>query len=316
MGKSSSNKELRWLFNKDRAFKGFTALLALILLLLVIGIFFKLILSSRLSFGAFGFKFLTSSVWDPVKGIFGALPFIWGTFVSATLALCFALPLSIGIAIFLSELSPLWMRQPVSFIIDLLAAIPSVIYGFWGLFVLAPVMQIYIEPVLAKYLGFLPLFKGYPLGVGMLTGSIIVAIMIMPTISSISREVLATVPTHQKEAALAIGMTKWETIWKIMLPYGRSGIVAAVILGYGRALGETMAVTMVIGNTPQISLSLFDPAYTIASVIANEFSEATNELYLSSLVELGLVLFAITLIFNAFAIFLLWKMKKFEGVRT
>ena len=316
MGKSSSNKELRWLFNKDRAFKGFTALLALILLLLVIGIFFKLILSSRLSFGAFGFKFLTSSVWDPVKGIFGALPFIWGTFVSATLALCFALPLSIGIAIFLSELSPLWMRQPVSFIIDLLAAIPSVIYGFWGLFVLAPVMQIYIEPALGKYLGFLPLFKGYPLGVGMLTGSIIVAIMIMPTISSISREVLATVPKHQKEAALAIGMTKWEAIWKVMLPYGRSGIVASVILGYGRALGETMAVAMVIGNTHQISLSLFDPASTIASVIANEFTEATNELYLSSLVELGLVLFAITLILNAFAVFLLWRMKKFEEIRT
>src|SRR3989304_7734166 len=216
------------LFNKDRAFKGFTAFLALILLLLVIGILFKLIFSSRLSFDAFGFKFIFSSVWDPVKGIFGALPFICGTFVSATLALCFALPVSLGIAIFLSELSPLWMRQPVSFTIDLLAAIPSVIYGFWGLFVLAPVMQIYIEPGLGKYFGFLPFFKGYPLGVGMFTGSIIVAIMIIPTISSISREVLSTVPQHQKEAALAIGMTKWEVIWKVMLPYGRSGIVASV----------------------------------------------------------------------------------------
>lgn len=304
------------LLNKDRAFKAFTAFLALILLLLVIGILFKLINSSRLSFDAFGFTFIISRVWDPVQSIFGALPFIWGTFVSATLALFFAFPISIGIAIFLSELSPIWMRQPVSFIIDLLAAIPSVIYGLWGLFVLAPVMQIYVEPIIGKYLGFLPIFKGYPLGVGMLTGSIIVAIMIMPTISSISREVLSTVPTHQKEAALAIGMTKWEAIWRVMLPYARSGIVAAIILGYGRALGETMAVTMVIGNTPQISLSLFDPAYTISSVIANEFTEATNELYLSSLIELGLVLFIITLTLNAFARFLLWRMKRFEEVRV
>lgn len=302
--------------NKDKAFRVLTAFLALVLLLLGIGILFKLILSSMLSFGAFGFKFILSSEWDPVQRLFGALPFIWGTFVSATLALFFALPISIGIAIFLSELSPVWMRQPVSFIIDLLAAIPSVIYGLWGLFVLAPVMQIYIEPALGKYLGFLPFFRGYPLGVGMLTGGIIVAIMIIPTISSISREVLSAVPQHQKEAALAIGMTRWEAIWRVMLPYGRSGIIGAIILGYGRALGETMAVTMVIGNTPKISLSLFDPAYTIASVIANEFTEATYELYISSLIELGLVLFVITFTLNAIARFFLWRMKRFEEIRS
>lgn len=301
--------------NKDTAFKWLTAFFAFILLLLGIGILLKLIISSRLSFDAFGLKFLFSREWDPVQRFFGALPFIWGTFVSATLALFFALPVSIGIAIFLSELAPIWMRKPVSFIVELLAAIPSVIYGLWGLFVLAPVMQQWVEPVFGKYLGFLPFFKGYPLGVGMLTGGVIIAIMIIPTISSISREVLSAVPAHQKEAALAIGMTRWEAIWRVMLPYGRSGIVGAIILGYGRALGETMAVTMVIGNTPSISLSLFDPAYTIASVIANEFTEATYELYISSLIELGLILFVITFLLNIFARFLLWRMKRFEEVR-
>ncbi|MBI5187464.1 MAG: phosphate ABC transporter permease subunit PstC [Nitrospirae bacterium] len=301
--------------NKDTAFKWLTAFLAFILLLLGIGILLKLIISSRLSFDAFGLKFLFSREWDPVQRLFGALPFVWGTFVSATLALIIALPISIGIAVFLSELAPIWMRKPVSFIIELLAAIPSVIYGLWGLFVLAPVMQQWVEPLLGKYLGFLPFFKGYPLGVGMLTGGVIIAIMIIPTISSISREVLSAVPAHQKEAALSIGMTRWEAIWKVMLPYGRSGIVGAIILGYGRALGETMAVTMVIGNTPNISLSLFDPAYTIASVIANEFTEATYELYISSLIEIGLILFVITFILNAVARFLLWRMKRFEEVR-
>lgn len=302
--------------NKDALFKGLTVFLAFILLFLSIGILFKLILSSRLSFEAFGFKFVLSSEWDPVNRLFGALPFIWGTFISATLSLIISLPVSIGIAIFLSELAPIWMRRPVSFIIELLAAIPSVIYGLWGLFALAPVMQTIVEPFLGKYLGFLPFFKGYPLGVGMLTGGIIISIMIIPTISSISREVLLAVPQHQREAALAIGMTRWEVIWRVLLPYGRSGIVGSIILGYGRALGETMAVTMVIGNTPSISLSLFDPAYTIASVIANEFTEATYELYISSLIELGLILFVITLILNAFARFLLWRMKRFEEVRV
>lgn len=277
-----------------------------------VGLFYQLAASSRLSFHAFGFHFLFSRDWDPVRKIFGALPFVWGTLYSATLSLLLALPVSLGIAIFLTELSPRWLRQPVSLIIELLAAIPSVIYGIWGLFVLAPAMQHRVEPFLAKYLGFLPFFKGYPLGVGMFTAGIILAIMITPTISSISREVLATVPDHQKEAGLALGMTRWEVIRKVMLPYGRSGVAGAVLLGYGRALGETMAVTMLIGNTSTLSLSLFYPGYTISSVIANEFTEATYPLYLSSLIELGFILFVVTLSINVLARLLLWRMKRFE----
>lgn len=300
---------------EDRAFKGLTIVLAFSILLLGIGILFMLFYSSGQSFKEFGLRFLVSKEWDPVRRVFGALPFVWGTFVSASLALIFALPVSIGIAIFLTELSPTWLRSPVSFIIELLAAIPSVVYGLWGLFVLAPLIQIYVGPFLGKYLGFVPFFKGYPLGVGMLTGSIIISIMIIPTISSLSREVLSQVPRHQRDAALAIGMTRWEAIWKVMLPYGRGGIAGAILIGYGRALGETMAVTMVIGNTPKISLSLFDPAYTIASAIANEFTEAAYDLYISSLVELGLILFVITFLLNAFARVLLSRMRRFEGFR-
>ena len=297
---------------QDRLFKWVTWLFALVILGLSAGLLYQLAASSRLSFRTFGFHFLTSRDWDPIRQLFGALPFIWGTLFSAGIALLIALPVSLGIAVFLAELSPGWLRQPVSLIIELLAAIPSVIYGIWGLFVLAPAMQHFVEPFLAKYLGFLPFFRGYHLGVGMLAAGIILAIMITPTISSISREVLATVPDHQKEAGLALGMTRWEVIRKVMIPYGRSGVTGAVLLGYGRALGETMAVTMVIGNTPTLSLSLFQPSYTIAGVIANEFTEATYQLYLSSLVELGLILFVITLSINILARLLLRKMKRFE----
>ncbi|MBI4822958.1 MAG: phosphate ABC transporter permease subunit PstC [Nitrospirae bacterium] len=300
---------------EDNLFKWLTTLLALAIVLLSTGILLMLTHSSGLSFKEFGLGFLGSSEWDPVRKVFGALPFVWGTFVSATLALLIALPISIGIAVFLSELSPLWVRKPVSLAIELLSAIPSVIYGLWGLFVLAPIMQLHIEPFLGRHLGFLPFFKGYPLGVGMLTGSVIISIMIIPTISSISREVLSSVPGHQKEAGMALGMTRWEVIWKVMLPYGRVGIVGATLLGYGRALGETMAIAMVIGNTPKLSVSLFDPAYTISSVIANEFVEAVEPLHISSLVELGLILFFITFLLNAIARFLLTRMKRFEGVR-
>ena len=299
---------------QDRIFKRGTGLFALAVLALSVGLFYQLAVSSRLSFHAFGFHFLFSRDWDPVRQIFGALPFIWGTLYSATLSLVLALPVSLGIAIFLTELSPRWLRHPVSLIIELLAAIPSVIYGLWGLFVLAPAMQHYVEPFFAKFLGFLPFFKGYPLGVGVFTAGIILAIMITPTISSIAREVLTTVPDYQKEAGLALGMTRWEVIRKVMLPYGRSGVAGGILLGYGRALGETMAVTMVIGNTASLSLSLFHPGYTIASVIANEFTEATYQLYLSSLIELGLILFFITLFINILARLLLWRMKRFEVV--
>ncbi len=255
----------------------------------------------------FGWHFLFTSTWDPVKEIFGALPFIYGTLVSSALALLIAVPISLGIAIYLAELAPQFIRQPLSFLIELLAAIPSVVYGFWGIFGLAPFLRTAVQPFLSKYLGFLPLFQGQFFGVGMLTAGIILSIMIIPTISSISREVFLAVPSNQREAATALGATRWETIRLAVLGYSKTGVWGAVILGLGRAIGETMAVTMVIGNRPQISVSLFAPGYTMASVIANEFTEATGKLYLSSLVEIGVILFFLTLIINGIARFLIWK---------
>ena len=244
--------------------------------------------------------------------MYGALPFIWGTFYTAIIALVLALPVSIGIAIFLTELAPPWLRQPVGFIIELLAAIPSLIYGLWGLFVLVPIMQEYVEPALMKF-DFLPFFTGYPLGLGMMSAGIIVAIMIIPTISTISREVMYTVPDIQREGGLALGMTRWEVVSKVVIPFSRTGILGAVILGLGRALGETMAVTMLIGNTPKISLSLFEPGYTISSAIANEFAEATEKMHVSALIELGLILFFISIMINVLAKLLMWRMNRYIG---
>ncbi len=255
----------------------------------------------------FGWRFLFTTNWDPVKENFGALPFIYGTIVSSGLALLIAVPVSLGIAIYLAELAPQAIRQPLSFLIELLAAIPSVVYGLWGIFVLAPFLRETVEPFLAKYVGFLPIFQGEFYGVGMLTAGIILSIMIIPTISSVSREVFLAVPFTQREGALALGATPWETIKLAVLGYARSGVLGAVILGLGRALGETMAVTMVIGNRPEISASLFAPSYTMASVIANEFSEATSNLYLSALIEVGLILFFITLILSIAARLLIWQ---------
>ena len=255
----------------------------------------------------FGWHFLFTSTWDPVQEVFGALPFIYGTIVTSLLALLIAVPVSLGIAIYLAELAPQFIRQPLSFLIELLAAIPSVIYGLWGIFVLAPFLRATVQPFLTKYLGFLPLFQGQFYGVGMLTAGIILSIMIIPTISSVCREVFLVVPSTQREAAVALGATPWEVIRVAVLGYSRTGILGAVILGLGRALGETMAVTMVIGNRPEISASLFAPSYTMASVIANEFAEATSDLYLSALVEVGLVLFFVTLIISIIARILIWK---------
>lgn len=297
-------------FNVERAFKGGTAALALSVLAVGAIIVYELVRSSGPAFDSFGFGFLTSKDWDPVLEEFGALPFIWGTFYTSILALVMALPLSLGIAVFLTELAPARLRGPIGFLVELLAAIPSLIYGLWGLFVLAPIMQENIQPLLGRY-DYLPFFKGYPLGLGVMTASIIVAIMILPTISSISREVMYTVPESQREGGLALGMTRWEVVSKVVIPYSRSGILGAVILGFGRALGETMAVTMVIGNTPQLSLSLFDPGYTIASVLANEFAEATEKIHLSVLIELGLILFVISIIMNSAAKLLLWRMNRY-----
>lgn len=285
----------------DHVFGGASLLLACAILGLILLIFIQLLAGSGQALGRFGLGFLTSSAWDPVNGQFGALPFLYGTLVSSLLAMLVGGPISLSVAIYLAELAPSWLRAPVSFLVELLAAIPSVVYGLWGIFVLAPVLRAAIEPALASVLGFLPLFRGPFYGVGMLAGGLILAIMVVPTITAVSRDVLAVVPADQREAMLALGATRWETIRGAVLPYARSGIIGAFILGLGRALGETMAVTMVIGNRPEISASLFAPAYTMASVIANEFTEATYDLYLSALVEIGLVLFVVTVLLNALA---------------
>jgi phosphate transport system permease protein len=275
---------------------------------------YQLVRTSMPSIHAFGWHFLVSSEWDAVKEHFGILPVIYGTLISSLVALIIAVPLSLGIAIYLAELAPLWLRAPLGFMIELLAAIPSVIYGLWGIFVLAPFLRNFIQPFLGKYLGFLPFFQGPNYGVGMLAAGVILSIMIIPTITSISREVFATTPTSLKEAAFAIGATRWEMIRLVLLPYGQSGVLGAVILGLGRALGETMAVTMVIGNRPDISISLFAPGYTMASIIANEFAEATSNLYVSALMEIALILFVLTLLVNIIARALVWSVShKLEG---
>ena len=262
----------------------------------------------------FGMSFFVSTEWNPVTEDFGALAFAYGTLVSSLMAVLIAVPLSLGIALYLAELGPLWIRGPLNFMIELLAAIPSVIYGLWGIFVFVPFIRKVVEPALAHSLGFLPLFQGPAYGVGMLSAGMILSIMIIPTIASISREVFSAVPAALKEAAFAIGSTRWEMVTLAILPFGRSGVLGAVILGLGRALGETMAVTMVIGNPPYISLSLFAPAHTMSSVIANEFSEATTEVYSSALMEIGLVLLLLTLVLNVVARILVWSAyKKVEG---
>lgn len=266
--------------------------------------------TAKAVFAHFGWRFFISQSWDPVRDVYGALPFIYGTVVSSFLALLIAGPVSLGVAIFLAEIAPSWLRVPVSFLVELLAAIPSVVYGLWGIFVLVPLVRTPLETWLSAHLGFLPLFRGTPQGVGMLAGGLILAIMITPTIAALSREVLLAVPQSQREAAYALGATRWEVIWTVVLDHARPGLLGAIILGLGRALGETMAVTMVIGNRPLISPSIFDAAATMASVIANEFAEASTDLHLGALVALGLILFCVTLLINALARFLVWRIGK------
>jgi phosphate transport system permease protein len=264
----------------------------------------ELFRQSRLSIAKFGFGFWKGTIWDPVSGEFGALPFVWGTLYSSILALILSAPIAIGIAIFISDLSPRWLKRPLAYLTDLLAAIPSIVYGLWGVFVLAPMVR-KLELTMPDALKKIPLFHGPPLGVGMLSAAIILSIMIVPFTSSVAREILAGVPMAQREAAYALGATRWEAI-RIALTYGKSGIVGAVMLGFGRALGETMAVTMVIGNNPQITTSLFAPQYTMAAVIANEFTEAADDLYLNALIEIGLLLFIITIAVNFISRALIW----------
>lgn len=258
----------------------------------------------------FGFSFLTGTVWNPVSEVFGGLPFLYGTVVSSLVALVIAIPLSLGVAIFLAEIAPLRVRGPAGLLVELLAAIPSVVYGLWGIFVLIPWLRSVVEPLLGRYLGFIPLFQGPPLGVGMLAAGVILAIMITPIISAIAREVLLAVPRAQREAMMALGATRWEAIRTVVLPYGRGGIIGGALLGLGRALGETMAVTMVIGNRPDIAISLFAPGYTSAAVIANEFAEATGDLHLAALVEVGLLLFVVTALVNALARLVVWRVTR------
>ena len=293
----------------DALFRGLLFLSALVMLLIVGSMVAAMYSNSRLSIGEFGWGFLTGREWNPVRREFGALPFIYGTVMSSLIALVIAVPLSLGVAIFLVEQAPPRVARPVGFLVELLASIPSVVYGLWGIFVLAPFLRTAVEPALAKTFGFLPLFRGTPTGIGLFTGGIILAIMITPIISAVVRDVLTAVPVSQREAALALGATRWETT-RVVLANASSGIAGAIILGLGRAIGETMAVTMVIGNRAEISASLFEPSYTIASVIANELKEATDDLQISALIEIGLVLFLVTFVVNGAAKLLVWSVTR------
>jgi phosphate transport system permease protein len=292
----------------DLAFKWVASGAALMVLVLIVLVGWQLFAGSRLAIAQFGPGFLWSTEWDPVQDKYGALPFIFGTLVSSLLALLIAVPLGVATAIFLTELAPLRLRQPIVMAIEMLAAVPSVIFGLWGIFVLIPWLRDHLFVWLKHYFGYLPLFRGPIYGVSMLAAGIVVAIMILPIITSISREILRSVPNLQREAAYALGATRWEVLKIAVLSYARRGLFGAAVLGLGRALGETMAVTMVIGNRPQISASLFAPGYTLASVIANEFTEATSDLYLNSLFELGLVLMGVAILVNAAAQLMLKSM--------
>jgi phosphate transport system permease protein len=299
---------LRRLKGRDLGFKITTGAFAAAVVVIVAGIGFELWRQSQLSIEKFGLGFWLGDVWDPVSGEFGAKPFIWGTLYSSVLALLVAAPISLGIAIFLSELCPARLRMPLTFLTELLAAIPSIVYGLWGIFVLVPVVRTF-EMSLPASLRATPLFSGPAVGVGMLSAVLILAVMVIPFTSSVAREVLKAVPGSQREAAYALGATRWEAI-RAALFFARTGIIGSIILGFGRALGETMAVTMVIGNNPQIKASLLAPQYTMAAVLANEFTEAADNLYLAALIEIGLVLFAITLMVNTASRLLIWSMNR------
>lgn len=291
--------------------RGATLLFALV----VIGLFVELLRGSWPSLTAFGLKFLVTSQWNPVTNQFGALPLIYGTVVSSGIAILLAGFVGVFAAAYLADFAPRRLAQPLSFAIELLAAVPSVVYGLWGLFVLAPIMRAYIDPFLQARFGWLPIFSGTIYGTGLLTAGVLLALMIVPTVTAISRDVILAVGKEQREASLALGATRWETMRRVVLPAARSGIVGACILALGRALGETIATTMVIGNRPAIEASLFAPSYTLSSVIANEFTEATSDLYQSSLVELGLVLFGVSIVVNAIARGLIWSMVRDKKAR-
>ncbi len=298
----------------DRLYRGTLTALALTLPLLLLALVAELVSRAWPAITRFGLPFLWRSVWDPVAGVFGAAPMVFGTIASSFLALLIAVPLALGVAIYLTEFAPKWLRQPVAFLVELLAAIPSVVYGLWGVFVLIPFLRNFAVPPLRAVLGWTPFLQGVFYGNSLLAGGVILAIMIVPYIAAVSREVLLAVPASQREAALGMGATRWEAVWTAVVPYGRAGLIGAVILGLGRALGETMAVTMVIGNRHDIGLSVLQPAYTMAAAIANEFSEATTDLYLSALFEVGLILFVVTVAVNALARLLIWRVARGTAV--
>jgi phosphate transport system permease protein len=285
----------------DKVFRGLILAAAWVVLGLTLALFVELVVAAWPAISSVGLRPLASATWDPNAGKFGVLSFVYGTLVTSAIALLIAGPIGVAAALFLSDLSPRWLAHPMGMLVELLAAVPSVVYGLWGLFVLAPVMRVAIEPALAKTFGFLPLFQGYFYGVGYLTAGILLAIMVLPTVAAISRDVFTAVPHEQREAMLALGATKWEMLTKAVLPYARSGVIGALVLALGRALGEAMAVVMVVGNKPAISVSLFAPGYTMASVLANEFTEATGQQYLSILIEIGALLFVVSFLVNAAA---------------
>lgn len=307
-------RALRSVNRSDRIYQRVLTGIALALPLLILVILGVLFVSALPAIGRYGPAFIWTSTWDPVAEVYGAAPMIFGTLGSSVLALLIAVPLALGVAIFLTEFAPRWLRQPVAFLVELLAAIPSVVYGLWGVFVLIPFLRSVIVPPLKAVLGWTPFFKGVFYGNSLLAGGIILAIMIVPYIAAVSREVLLAVPVSQREAALAMGATRWEAVRSAVLPYGRAGLIGAIILGLGRALGETMAVTMLIGNRHDISVSLLQPAYTMAAAIANEFSEATTNMYLAALFEVGLILFVLTVAVNAVARVLIWRVARGTAV--
>jgi phosphate transport system permease protein len=309
---SRADRSLSTSAHGDRVFQIIITAFALSIPALLLIIAISIGLAAWPALSRSGLSFLTESTWDVGAGKFGAAPAIYGTIVSSALALVIATPLALGVSVFLSEIAPKWLRQPIGFLVDLLAAIPSVVYGLWGIFVLVPLLRDPVGPFIRDqlHLGNTPLFSGPNYGYSMFAAGIILAIMILPFISAVTREVLLAVPRSQRDAALALGATRWEMIRDAVIPYARSGIIGGIILGLGRALGETMAVTMLIGNRPEISASLFAPGYTMASLIANEFTEATSDAHLSALMAVGAVLFAVTLIVNGLARWLVWRVTR------
>ena len=312
---SAAPRGLGWF--GDPAFRTTTTLFAVLVLVIFGGVIFSLIDGAWLSLRTLGWHFLVTAEWNPVTGKFGALAAIYGTLVTSAIAMAVGIPVAFGVAVFITELCPVWLKRPVSTVIDLLAAIPSIIYGIWGLFVFAPWMQLYIEPALIGTLGAVPgvgrLFAGPPLGIGVLTAGLILGFMVLPFISAVSREVFDTVPAILKESAYGLGATTWEVVWQVVLPYTRVGVLGGVMLGLGRALGETMAVTFVIGNANQVAVSLLQPGTTISASLANEFTEAVGDLYPAALFELGLILFVITFIVLALAKLLLIRLARQAG---